>query len=206
LASQISHSEFIQAQYLVELISAALQKSVLIYHEDRWRDDFHDFHFVLDGKLPGKLAAGEKYLNDSIKPALGSRRGSSLILVDTWKSDPSHPFIAKYDRDEGRIRGETVKGAVDLNAVFEHGLEFEPSHEQAGLQLVDIVAFVVRNAVLEPNDRGVQRAYDVLRPKMRNEDGRVLTIHQLRGSQSAELNRDRYRPLHWPMRLGNVPR
>jgi hypothetical protein len=31
-----------------------------------------DFHLILDGKLPGKLAAGEKELNVLLMPRLGS--------------------------------------------------------------------------------------------------------------------------------------
>jgi hypothetical protein len=81
LASQVSHGEFVQALYLVELIIDAVQKALLLYHEDRWRDDFEDFNFVLDAKLPTKMAAGEKYLNDSLVPALGSRPGEGLVLA-----------------------------------------------------------------------------------------------------------------------------
>ncbi len=78
----MNHGEFVQARFLIELIFDALQKSLLVYIEDRWRGDFDRFHFVLDCKLPTKLAAGEKYLNNVIVPALGSRPAESLKLVE----------------------------------------------------------------------------------------------------------------------------
>ena len=110
LASQISHGEFAQAHYLVELVIAAIQKSLLVYFEDRWRDDFYDFFFILDAKLPTKMAAGEKYLNDSILPTLGSRPHKGLTRVTTWDEEPRHPFVEKFGLAEGRIRGEDVDG------------------------------------------------------------------------------------------------
>jgi hypothetical protein len=196
LVSQISHGEFVQAHYLIELIADAVQKSLHRYFEDRWRDDFDDFRFVLDAKLPSKMAAGEKYLNDSIVPVLGSRPHRGLVLVSTWKEGPHHPFVQKFGVDRGRIRGEDVEGAIDLNLLFEHGLRFESSTSHAGLQLVDAVAYIVRRAVLHPDDDIIQRAYDALRHKLRNKDGRSLTIHRLRAGEEERSSLRRYLPLY----------
>jgi hypothetical protein len=60
LASQIADGEFVQAHYLVELISAALQKSLLAYAYESWMDDCAEFWFIFDAKWPRKMAAGEK--------------------------------------------------------------------------------------------------------------------------------------------------
>jgi hypothetical protein len=196
LRSQISHGEFVQAQYLVELIAAALQKSLYLYYEDRWRNDFNDFYFVLDAKLPGKMAAGEKYLNDSLLPVLGSGGNRSLGLVDTWKEEPRHPFVEKFELDHGRIRGEDVEGVIDLKLLFEHGLRFEPSTDHHGLQLIDAVAYIVRRAILEPDNQTIQRAYDAFRSKLRNEDGKCLMIHRLRIGVEDRSSLERYRPLY----------
>jgi hypothetical protein len=163
----------LQAQFLVHLIRAALQKAILIFSMDEWRDDSWDFHFVIDGKLPLKKASGEKYLDDMLVPVLGSQQGATLGLLDAWKNDPVHPFGEKYSRERGRVRGVEVEGVTDLKAIFKDGLRFEPSHQHAGLQLVDAVAYTVRRAVLSPNNAAIQRAYDVLRPKLLNEDRRA---------------------------------
>jgi len=197
LASQITHGEFVQAHYMIELIIAAVQKSLYSYHEDRWREDFHDFHFVLDGKLPQKMAAGEKYLDRTILPALGSRsKTQALGLADSWKGEPPHPFVAKFELAEGSIRGERVQGAIDLRLIFEHGLNFEDSAAHAGLQLVDAVAHIVRRAVLEPEDQSVQAAYDAFRLRMLNEQGHCLTIASPVASSVPRSALDRYRPLY----------
>jgi hypothetical protein len=200
LATQISHGEFVQARYLTELIADALQKSLYLFFDDRWREEFSDFYFILDAKLPSKMAAGEKYLNDSILPVLGSRRHKPLGLVSTWKEEPLHPFVEKFGLERGRIRGEEVKGAIDLNLIFEHGLRFESSALHPGLQLVDAVAYIVRRAVLEPGDQTIQRAYDAIRPKLRYEDGKCLTIHRLRVGDEDRASLELYRPLYGPTR------
>jgi hypothetical protein len=196
LPSQISHGEFAQAHYLIELIFDALQKSLLVYVDDSWAADFNEFRFVLDGKLPTKMAAGEKYLNDSILPALGSREGSSLSLADSWREEPRHPFIQKFERERGRIRGRDVTDVIDLKAVFEHGLCFRPSHQYSGLQLVDAVAHIVRRAVLEPDNTAIQSAYDTFRASLRNTQQRCLTIHRLRVGGEDRSSLGRYRPLY----------
>lgn len=176
LRSQISHGEFLQAHFMFELIKDALQKSLYWFHEDRWRDDLVAFHFVLDAKLPNKMAAGEKYLQRSIAPFLGSRRHDSLGLPETWKEPPLHPFVRKYERERGRIRGEEIEGVIDVGLIFEHGLQFEPSHEHGGLQLVDTVPYVIRRAVLEPENEVVHQAYGAFRHRLRRADGRSLRI------------------------------
>ena len=201
LTTQISHGEFIQAQFLVNLIRDALQKATLVYCLDEWRDDSWDFHFMIDGKLPAKMAAGEKYLNDMLVPALGSQHGATLGMLDTWKAEPVHPFIEKYSLESGRIRGREVEGVTDLGAIFRQGLRFEPSHEHAGLQLIDAMVYTVRRAVIAPDDPEIQWAYDLLRPSLLNEGRRALTLHRLRGSDTSERSLERYRRLHAERRL-----
>ena len=196
LSSQISHGEFAQAHYLLVLIRDALQKSLFVFYEDRWRDTFRDFHFIFDAKLPRKMAAGEKYLNDSVLPALGSQRGKTLGILDTWKEDPVHPFVEKFERNRERVLGEELEGVIDLRRIFEHGLRFESSADHPGLQLVDTVASLTRRAVLEPRNQFVQRAYDAFRHKLRNDEGKCLTIHRLEGGDEDRSSLDLYRPLY----------
>lgn len=196
LGSQISHGEFVQAHYVLELIADALQKSLYAFFEDPWREDFHDFHFILDAKLPNKMAAGEKYLNDSIRPVLGSRRHESLGHIETWNENPVHPFVRKFSIENGRIAGETIDRGIDLNLIFEHGLQFESSHNHPGLQLADAVAYIVRRAILEPDNPRIQRGYDALRRKLRNANGDSLTIHRLNAGDEDRSSLERYKPLY----------
>jgi len=195
LGAQMNHGEFVQARFLVELIFDALQKSLLFFVDDRWRDDFMSFHFVLDGKLPTKMSAEEKYLNNVIVPALGSRAAESLSLPEPWSREPRHPFIEKFSREFGRIRGREVTNAIDLSGIFEDGLQFEPSQEHGGLQLVDAVAYIVRRAILEPENRAIQIAYDTVRASLRNEQQSSLTIQRLAVREEDRSSLDRYRRL-----------
>lgn len=193
LSSQISHGEFIQAFFLIDLIFESFRKSLITFHEDQWRESFHDFRFILDGKLPGKMAAGEKFLNDSLVPALGSMKGQSIITIDSWREEPVHPFVEKFSAKGGRIWGEDVADAIDLKRVFEHGLRFEPSDQERGLQLVDAVAYIVRRAVMEPDDEAAQEAYDAFRGKLRNGEGRCLRLQRLNVGSDDSPSLERYR-------------
>jgi len=94
--------------------------------------------------------------------------------------------------------GEDVDGVIHLKRVFEHGLQFKSSIELSGLQLVDAVAYTVRRAVLEPDDDSAQEAYDAIRAKLRNDDGRCLTIQRLSAGEEDRSSLDRYRPLYTP--------
>jgi hypothetical protein len=173
---------------------------LILFADDRWQDDFHDFFFIVDAKLPTKKAAGEKYLEESIVRTLGSRPGHSLVTSERWKGDPDHPFEEKFSVDHGRVRGRDVGSAIDLNLLFEHGIAFEDSTDHPGLQLADLVANVVRRAVLTPNSKPIQCAYDLLRPKLRTLEGPALRIHRLSTSQQDHSSLERYRPLYGPAR------
>ncbi len=59
---RLGDGEWVQADFLVTLIHRALNKTIVSYLDDEWRPDFKDFRFILDAKLTGKLAKGEKYL------------------------------------------------------------------------------------------------------------------------------------------------
>jgi hypothetical protein len=200
LSSQITHGDFVQAQFMLGLIADALQKALLWFQDDHWASDLTEFHFMLDGKLPTKLASGEKYLSESIVPTLGTRP-VSLEIPEHWKErDRVHPFIATFERDRGLIRGQEYEDVIDLKAIFEHGLRFEDSRQHPGLQLADVTAHVVRRALLEPGNAAIQGAYDQLRPKLVMKNGRCLQINRFRDSvEPGPL--DRYRPLHAPERL-----
>jgi uncharacterized protein DUF3800 len=183
LSSRVSDSEYIQAHMLVGLIHAALFKSIVRYIEDSWRDDLVVFHFILDAKLPDKLAAGEKDLDVLLVPFLGSN-DYELVVPNTWGDEPVHPFASKFFEPNGK---------VSLNRIFEQGLRFESSHEHAGLQLVDVVAYVTRRAILEPDDDVIHRAYAQLGDNLRTErDGQALRLVSGKGSEQG-IDDYRYR-------------
>ncbi len=198
LASRISDTEFIQAVLFVDVIFAALQKSLVFFVGDEWRPDFHSFAFVLDGKLPNKLGAGEKFLRDAIVPILGSNARFQLDLVDTWKNaDPPHPFVERFERAggwSGSRRARVEEEVIDLSAIFQDGLRFEASHDHPGLQIADVVAYVVRYAVLHPEDDRAQLAFDLIREKLRYFGGRALQIVRLDTAESRS-SLDRYKRL-----------
>jgi hypothetical protein len=153
-------------------------------HRRSWRDDLVHFHFILDGKLPDKLAAGEKDLDVLLVPLLGSN-DYELVVPNTWGDEPVHPFAAKFFEPSEN---------VSLNRIFEHGLRFEPSHEHAGLQLVDVVAYVTRRAILEPDNDVIHRAYAHLRDNLRTErDGQALRLVSGGGGREQEIDDYRYR-------------
>ena len=113
-------------------------------------------------------------------------QGTDSEMVDAWEdAQPPHPFIANFERPSGwwgSRRRRVEEDVIDISAIFENGLNFVPSHDSAGLQLADVVANVVRRAVVEPNDWQAQLAYEFLRPKLRGRDGTALSLFSLPGA------------------------
>lgn len=185
LASRINNCEYVQADLFVHLIHAALFKSIVRFVDDGWRGDLASFRFILDGKLPGKLAAGEKELNVLLMPRLGSNK-YELVVPTEWYDEPVHPFVARFSEGDGK---------VSLNRIFEHGLGFESSRAHAGLQLVDTVAYVIRKAIVEPENDTIYAAYSLIRENLRTErDGQALRLVRYTTGQD-NLDEERYRPL-----------
>lgn len=167
-AGRVPDSEWVQADLLISLVHRALNKTIYMFLDDKWRDDFRDFRFIFDAKLEGKLAAGEKYLNDVLLPALGSNRGRmDLVGVKEWRDPPVHPFEERYG---------TGEGTLDLKKLFEHGLEFERSHDHAGLQLADALAYLARRRILEPESNQIRLAWQTVRPLLVTHRGQGLYI------------------------------
>ncbi|MEZ5077077.1 MAG: DUF3800 domain-containing protein [Solirubrobacterales bacterium] len=192
--SKISDSEFVQAQFMVELIYRALQKSVDFYPDNRWREDFNDFRFIVDGRLTNKRAAGEKYLEESIRLIYGSGQFGALGTPEAWRGDEQHPFNRRFGGMNGVFAGRKVEDGISIGAIFEHGIQFEDSAAHAGVQLADAAAYLIRRAVLEPDETAVRNAYEAIRPKLANEAGATLSIKRLSGGGS-ESSLDRYREL-----------
>ena len=188
LPQRISNSEYVQADFLIRLIHRALQRALVTYMEDDWRADFEDLFFILDGKLPGKLAPGEKFLERMVMPAISHDERHALVVVTTWAEDPIHPFIEKYSIEEG----------FDARIIFEHGLQFADSHTHAGLQLVDAAVHAVRRAVLGPDNGVAQQAFDALRPRLLSGGEALSLVTYAQGRRPAA---DRYRRLVGPRRL-----
>jgi hypothetical protein len=185
LASRINNSEYVQGDLFVRLIHAAVFKSIVRYLDDAWRDDLAEFRIILDGKLPGKLAAGEKELDTLLLPRLGSN-DFALVVPTTWYEEPVHPFVERFSAGDKKL---------SLNRLFEHGLVFADSRAHAGLQLVDVVAYVVRKAILELDNETIYAAYSVIRENLRTErKGQALRLVRYDSGQDA-IDDERYRPL-----------
>jgi len=169
--TRMADGEFVQMHFLPEIVREAFQRALWIYQDPLWASDWTDFTFVFDGKLPGKLARSEKYLRDTLLDMLATgTRGHRFSRSDRW--GPEHPYVRRFSETRRLV----------LERVFEHGQRFEDSRAHAGLQLADIVAHVGRRAVLEPDNPTLQRAYDALRPRMRNEKGACFLLNRFAGS------------------------
>jgi len=167
-SGRISDTEWVQAELLIRLVHHALNKTIVAFADDHWRDDFRDFRFIFDAKLDRKLADGEKYLKDALIPALGSNPHIyDLIGIEEWRTPPVHPFESKYG---------TESGTVDLRVLFEHGLQFEQSDDHPGLQLVDVVAHVARRRILERDNDTIRLAFKTIRPLLDTHRGQAIYL------------------------------
>jgi hypothetical protein len=116
-----------------------------------------------------------------------------------YRTSRADPALCSRASDRARQRAFSQRAGSDgaaaaLNRIFEHGLHFEPSHEHAGLQLVDVVAYVTRRVILEPENDVIHRAYAHLRDNLRTErDGQALRLVSGGGGREQEIDDYRYR-------------
>jgi Protein of unknown function (DUF3800) len=184
LASQIPDGEFVQATLLVDGAVQAIQRALYAYGTQEWRDAFHEFRFTIDGKLSGKKSAGEKYLSTMIVDLIATPSRHRFTYNPQWRDDPVHPWVQRFCLD----------GNIQLDPIFEHGLQFAPSHEHAGLQLADIVAFVIRRAVVAPTE-DIMRSYRLLSQRLADRKGHCLVVARFPASTRDRQALLRYQPL-----------
>jgi hypothetical protein len=184
LASQIPDGEFVQATLLVDGTVQAIQRALYAYGAEQWRAAFREFHFIIDGKLSGKKSAGEKYLSSMIVELMAAPSRHRFAYRPEWTEDPVHPWVDRF----------CLNGKVQLDPLFEHGLQFEPSHEHAGLQLADAVAFIVRSAVLTPTD-DIIRSYQLLSRRLADRKGYCFMVARLPAGTRDNRPLVRYQPL-----------
>lgn len=196
-STRVSDSELVQTHYTLELIQQSLQCSLLLFHENRWRSAFGEMHFELDGKLRDKLSHGEKMLEDVLMPSLESRPDNALGVIDSWKTKPPHPFIAKYEIADVTVGDVKAEAGFDLRKIFEHGLNFVDSSSSAGVQAADLIAYSLRRAVIEPSDPNAQLIAQTLLPRSYNDspDSIGAQIVRLGPSEGAEQDLSRFRPI-----------
>lgn len=98
-----------------------------------------------------------------------------------------HPWVDRF----------CLSGNIQLDALFEHGLQFAPSHQRPGLQLADAVAFIVRSAIMSPTD-AILRSYQVLSRRLADRKGHRFMVARLPAARRDDL------PLHRYQHLGNA--
>jgi hypothetical protein len=102
-------------------------------------------------------------------------RRFALAAIGSAGTDPDDgPHRRPRDLDNRMVRK-----TVDLRVLFEHGVEFEPSEAHAGLQLVDTVAYVVRQRVLHRDNETIMWAYRTLRPLLNTHEGKPMYLVRL---------------------------
>jgi Protein of unknown function (DUF3800) len=184
-SGRVSHAEWVQANSLVDLFHYAINKAVGFHHDEKWRPDFEAFRFILDAKLPGKLAPGEKHLDAVLLGYLASNPGRiQLTTVIEWAQPPVHPYVANFSTDSGR--------GIDLRKLFGRGLEFESSHNHVGLQLADVLAYTARRRIIDLDNKTIRWAWQTLKPLIRTHDGLYMYLRNF-GHEPDEPDQERYR-------------
>jgi len=78
LATRIPDAEFLHTILYVEPIHDALQKSVLVFADDRWRADFTAFRFILDQRFRASLQQERSFSAMGLCPCSAAIRGSAF--------------------------------------------------------------------------------------------------------------------------------
>jgi hypothetical protein len=169
-ASQIPDGEFVQATLLVDGAAQAIQRALYAYGAQEWSDAFEEFRFIIDGKLSGKKSAGEKYLSTMIVDLIAAPSRHRFTYNPRWREAPVHPWVDRLCLD----------GNIQLDPLFEHGLQFEASHEHARLRLAD---------------EDIMRSYRLLSQRLADRKGHCFIVARLPASTRDRQALLRYQPL-----------
>ncbi len=152
----VSAADYLQYAILTPWLLSRLFSAALVSYralppdEDSWR-----FDIALDAKEgadPGK--AGEM-MRDSLEAIFAGDDRTALLMPFEWA--PDHPFKVKNSEDSGK---------VSVRKVLSGGISSGESHDDAGIQLADVVAHVVLGMVRETPDPDAIAAWGVLRDSM----------------------------------------
>lgn len=177
LSSRLSDEEFLQALITFEHMKDVIQYSIVYYIDWKYAKNFNEYEFIFDRKLPGKMSRMEKYLKSNLLPFMHGESivyGTALVVPDTWKQ--KHPFINNYYTEYDGVF------SINLNKVFQTGLQFKNSEEEPGLQLVDIISNTVYHILYGRKSENLQyvRCNNILAPLMGGKGNSIMKLIKLK--------------------------
>jgi hypothetical protein len=127
-------------------VRQCLDDSIASHSGPEFHDCWSDLSFEID---PVQRSAGsrEEQIFTRMLPGwvtAWSRRRPFMLITEIHTEH--HPFVRNWETEEG----------IDLRRMFHGNVRFCPSHASAGLQLADMAASVVREAVA-----GIVSPYDL---------------------------------------------
>lgn len=137
LADELPNDAFIQFLMLMPIhFRDAIQAALFYYRDDAFRDEFARLRFIFDGKKVNERAEGEELLVE-VLPGIMARDHRFVWRVPSEISnDHEHPYFTAH-----RYPGDDDPRGVGVRELLREGLQFETSHEFAGIQLADVVAY-----------------------------------------------------------------
>lgn len=204
--TRVSDNDYVEGLMLMQLIKTTLHKSTLCFITDKYKNDLGQFRFIIDRKLQTKLSRMEKYLFENIKGLLGFPPGidkygadvsrkMGMVTLSEW-TNINHPFVRNFCTKEG----------INVNKIFEKGLEFEDSKKLNELQIIDIICNTVYASLTDPTNRELKQCFDLMATNLlfnHSEYNNLINIITLNlnhdGSEKSKLNKNssiRYDPFY----------
>lgn len=192
-SSRLSNEEFLQSLMTITNMKNTLHNSIIYFLDWKYAKDFRTYDYIFDAKLVNKLSPMEKYIKANLKafiqdiPDINNR---IIVLPDTWKS--GHPFIDKYMLKEYDLNGVIHPEVIDLNKLFENGLQFKDSKEKHGLKLIDMVCNTVYSYIVNPKNADYRSCYDLLKYSMAHKEGKSISMIDIQKKRFEKMNAVKY--------------
>jgi hypothetical protein len=164
-STRVSTAEYLEFIVLFPtVVGRSIQAAITRYQSLAYANDFAAFRFEFDGKLRGKMSAGEKTMATALRYILVGDERFALDLP-LWPDD--HPCFVNH-----AISGPRSIAAHEVL----RDLRFPDSADSELVQMADVIAHVVRRAASNPADTVAQRCWKLLRRRAFVHDGRPLHV------------------------------
>lgn len=189
LESELPNDAFIQFLMLMPIhFRDAIQAALFYYRDPAFQDEFARLRFVFDGKTVNKRAEGEELLVEVLPGIMAGDRRFVWNVPPEISDDHGHPYFTEH-----RFRREDDPRAVGVRELLQEGLQFEASHDFAGIQLADVVAYVIRRAAMNPGESLTQQAFGALLPKlMPTAEGQPIHLYSTGAVFARDVGRSRH--------------
>jgi hypothetical protein len=171
------------------LSAAVLQRAFGYFAGDEHRGEMDGFDLLVDKEAGPTI----RYVEGTLLATIGGDGRFHLTTPDHWHEQPVHPLVTAAMHEDGN--------GLKPRALL-RGLRWVESVDEPSVPVADIAAWVIRRAMLRPEESETRELFELLRPLLAGEKGEafgLFSISRLRPDQKAMYAhlRDGIQPAWW---------